>query len=187
MFQFYCTNYIYSNKNPNLIPFSTLTLETRVPRSLFKSFLELPSEGLQCWSTEQRGLVNTLHLEACADVRSTPYARLERKRTNQDVLVREACLLGWRVFTDPCKRIGLPLYLTLYWTIWYRTGQKKEDSETHCWSKSTSWSNRKSQKSRNYGDILIPKLQLQSSYITFDLYGGNGIGHYGHYIWLVWW
>jgi hypothetical protein len=45
-------------------------------------FFALSSEGLQCWSTE-----NTLHLEACADVRSTPYARpeglhLESRRTN---------------------------------------------------------------------------------------------------------
>jgi hypothetical protein len=34
-FQFECTKYIYSSKNPNLIPFSMLILGTKVPQPLF--------------------------------------------------------------------------------------------------------------------------------------------------------
>lgn len=45
---------------------------------------------------------------------------------------------------------------------------------------SISWDNRKSQESRNYGDILIPQLKLQSLYFILELYSGNKIGHYGH-------
>jgi hypothetical protein len=41
-----CTNYIYSNKNPNLMPFSTLILGTKVPQSLFYScYGRLPSDS----------------------------------------------------------------------------------------------------------------------------------------------
>jgi hypothetical protein len=37
--QFWCTKYIYSNKNPNLMPLSTLILGTKFPQ-LFSFFLE---------------------------------------------------------------------------------------------------------------------------------------------------
>jgi hypothetical protein len=40
-FQFEYTNYIYSNKNPNLIPFSKLILGTKVPQSLSCCFTQL--------------------------------------------------------------------------------------------------------------------------------------------------